>query len=329
MEVDENELKDVLIEIPVEVTENAPENYQAPIFKKEEVKYVPRLSEEPRVRVGIKAPAEYLQFSSNGDDYLVFAGSKKMGVLPKKKLGIFEFKNEQYSFRGGDLSFDSDTYIHLEPENNESAVFTLHNLKRYASWLSSASFNKYRGAVEYRQGQVDKQMYAVNDLLMEDYVKGIAENSSRAPDEFVKANLVAARNYAYYSREKYPFFDVLGSTYDQLYLGCLAEDILPNVVKAAKATRGVMVLYDDEIVTTPYFGNSNGWTRSWPSVWGGTKKPWLVPVRAGYDAGRSQFGHGVGMSQRDAAYRAEKEGLGFDELLKYYYTGVEVEQIYL
>jgi peptidoglycan hydrolase-like amidase len=34
------------------------------------------------------------------------------------------------------------------------------------------------------------------------------------------------------------------------------------------------------------------------------------------------------MSQRDCAIRAEKEGLDYILLLKYYYTGVEVERIY-
>ena len=34
------------------------------------------------------------------------------------------------------------------------------------------------------------------------------------------------------------------------------------------------------------------------------------------------------MSQRDAALRAEKEGLTWQELLKYYYTGIEIEKIY-
>ena len=232
-----------------------------------------------------------------------------------------------YSFKGSGVSFRTNNPIRLEPVNDPHAIFTLMNVSGSMSWAGHGKFNTYHGAVEYQQGQVDGEMYIINDLLLEDYVKGIRETGTTAPIEMVKANLVAARTYAYISKGKYPLFDVLGSTYDQLYLGAGSEDT-GSVGQAAEATRGMMVTYKGEIVPTPYFGNSNGYTRSWSSVWGGVNKPWLVPVRAEYDAGRRQFGHGVGMSQRDAALRAEKEGLTWQELLKYYYTGIEIEKIY-
>ena len=203
------------------------------------------------------------------------------------------------------------------------------NLSRPAKWVRPGlSFNQYHGAMEYRTGDVDKSLYIVNDLLLEDYVKGMAENSAQASMEFLKANLTAARNYAYISIGKYSFFDVVGNTYDQLYLGYEAEQVLPNVVLAGEATRGVFVTYNGQIVTTPYFGNSNGKTKSFSSVWGGANKPWLVPVVANYDAGKRQLGHGVGMSQMDAFLRAREEGLDYISLLKYYYSGVEVEKVY-
>ena len=44
-----------------------------------------------------------------------------------------------------------------------------------------------------------------------------------------------------------------------------------------------VVTYNKEIITTPYFGNSNGMTKSFSSVWGGANKPWLVPVLTNYD----------------------------------------------
>jgi len=44
-----------------------------------------------------------------------------------------------------------------------------------------------------------------------------------------------------------------------------------------------MITYDNKIVVTPYYANSDGRTRSWTEVWGGTIKPWLVSVKAKYD----------------------------------------------
>jgi hypothetical protein len=331
--IDDGELIET-IEIPVEVTADAPSSYNPPEFKTVSDSVVIdniRLATEPRLRAGIAAPtSNFIQFRSYEDDYNVFAGTEKQGVLKKKKFAVIKYIDGQYSFKGGGIDFIGNEYIRLEPANNAHAVYHVPNLiSRTASWVSpTKKFNKYRGALEYRRGEVDEKMYIVNDLLMEDYIRGIAENSRLAPIEMVKANLVAARNYAYVAKNKYPFFDVLCNTYDQLYLGYEVEEVLPNVQAAALAVRGVVMTYDDKIITTPYFGNSNGWTKSYPSVWGGSAKPWLVPVQTNYDTGRRMLGHGVGMSQRDAAYRAEEEGLNFVELLKYYYTGVQVEHIY-
>ena len=40
------------------------------------------------------------------------------------------------------------------------------------------------------------------------------------------------------------------------------------------------------------------------------------------------YGHGVGMSARDASIRASEKGENFEQLLKYYYTGVGLERMY-
>ena len=39
-------------------------------------------------------------------------------------------------------------------------------------------------------------------------------------------------------------------------------------------------------------------------------------------------GHGVGLSARGALYMAGEDEMTYDEIIKYYYTGVEVEKYY-
>lgn len=322
------------VTIPVTVTSNAPSHYQEPNFGDvEEEQETLRLVQEPRIRVGLWKPEEAVQFISYEEDYDVYDGTKKIGTLDQKKFGILNYTSGVYSFKGGDIDFRTNNYIRLSPVSNPHAVFTLHNYERTVSWKGPVNFNKYRGAMEYRVTQDGSDLYVINDLLMEDYVDGVAENSDVSPEEYLKSQAVAQRTYAYYIKEysnkhEARNFDVVANTGDQLYLGYQSEGLMPRFVNAAEATRGFMVTYNDDIVITPYFGNTDGRTRSWVQVWGGSNKPWLVSVRAEYDAGRSMFGHGVGMSQRDAAIRAEKEGLSWEELLKYYYTGVEIEKIY-
>ena len=91
-----------------------------------------------------------------------------------------------------------------------------------------------------------------------------------------------------------------------------------------------MATYDNNVVITPYFGHAVCRTKSWTETWGGTTKPWLVPVQTTYDCQYygSFFGHGVGMSQMDASRRATAESAGWQDLVKYYYTGVKVEKIF-
>lgn len=302
----------------------------APVVETADAPFVPRLQEEPRIRVGIWKPTGVVQFVSYDDDYNIYDGLSLVGVLPKGNLARMNFDG-QYHFAGDGVRFDSMSYPRLVPINNPHAIFAVYNYDHYVSWKASVNFNQYRGAMEYRQSE-GGTLYVINEVLFEDYVAGIAENSAGAPIEYIKANLVAARTYAYVhlgsTKHDSRYFDVVGTTGDQLYLGYKSEVIMPRVAQAAIDTRGMMVTYEGKIVTTPYFGNSNGWTKSYVSVWGGAEKPWLVPVRANYDAGRTRLGHGVGMSQRDCAIRADKEGLDYISLLKYYYTGVEVEKIY-
>jgi len=294
------------------------------------------LIEEPRVRVGIWKPADFIQFRSDSDEYNVFDGENLVGVLAKGRMaGLnYDFVTKKYSLRGGNLNFETDNYIRLAPVNDPRAIFSLLNFEHQVKWRGgSRNFNLYRGAMEYRLNNSGKTMYVINDLSFEDYLVGIAEVTDSMPIEFIKAQAVAARTYAYYTQQSTTKhdernFDVSGTTGDQLYLGYINEILGPNLVEAVSSTRGQMITYKNEVVITPYFGHSNGKTKAFNTVWGGPVKPWLVSVKTKYDKGLRQYGHGVGMSQRDAALRADKEKIDYVSLLKVYYTGVEVERIY-
>lgn len=328
------------IKINLNVNEDAPADYVAPVIPV--FQEIVRLTEEPKIRVGLwKMETEAIVFS-NQDDYSVLMGENEIAVLPVGQEAVFSFQNGNYRIVFSGFEYASTEVIRIVPKNNPRAVFTVKNYLREVSWKGNKNFNAYRGGVELRS--TESGIYLINELLLDDYVAGIAETSGNAPVEYVKAILTAARTYAYYIKEKTGKheargFDVVSNTGDQLYLGYVSEELMPKVAEAARETRGQMVVYDSDanlntasdVVITPYFGNSDGRTRAWTEVWGGAAKPWLVPVTAKYDArdGKNLWGHGVGMSARDAALMADEEGKTWQEILKYYYTGVGIEKFYL
>ncbi len=321
---------DSALKIYVKVKANAPASYE-PAGIADTKKITRELVDEPSIRVGLQKAETPVKFQSNYD-YYIYAGDILKGKLSAKNIATISYLSERYHFRGAGIVFSSKGKIRLVPRDM-NYWFTIPTYNRHVSWKGKANFNAYRGVMEYVYSPRKDVPYVVNELSLDTYIAGIGETSDASDIEYIKAILVAARSYAYYhinngvSADKRTF-DVYATTADQLYLGYNAEVIGPNIVSAQKSTFGEMVTYNSNPVVTPYYGNSDGVTRGWKSIWGGTDKAWLQPVVAKYDVGKKLFGHGVGMSARDASYRASLDGWGYERLLKHYYTGVDVEKIY-
>lgn len=317
-----------LLELPLFVTSNAPTNYTVPTFATNQARI---LKDEPNIRVGLYKTSKPTRFKSSFN-YQVWAGLILKGTLPVNNIASLSYYDGLYTFSSPSLEFTGRELIRLVPIDQNS-YFTLPDYDRHVKWKGPNNFNIYRGIMEYKFSNKSNMPWIVNELGMENYIAGIAETSNGAAIEYIKALLVAARSYAYYHINNgipadQRTFDVYATTADQLYLGYGSEVIMPRVVQAARATSGEMVTYLGEPVVTPYYGHSDGKTRTWKEVWGGTNKPWLVPVDCKYDVGQNMFGHGVGMSARDAAWRADTDGWLYDQLLKHYYTNTDVELIF-
>lgn len=329
-------LRGSIFTMDVTVTADAPPSYERPRYALPAVPVQYRMETQPTIRVGLaKIETGSMTFVSAEDTYLLIADGKPVIELAAGVSATLSYNGGVYSYRdSAGQTYQSASYLRLQPANNPDAIFTLGGgFGRDVTWKGRTEFNTYRGSVELRLADDSaRTLYAINDLPMEDYTAGVAEVSNSAPTEFLKAQSILARTYAYYiiGTNKYRdrYFDVVAHTGDQLYLGTAIEETTPNYLAAARETRGEMVTYEDNVVITPYFGNSEGTTRGFHEVWGGAVKPWLVSVSAEFDLGRAKYGHGVGMSQRDAMARATNLGATYDELIKHYYTGVEVERMY-
>jgi len=317
-----------ILELPVSVTSDAPAGYAEPSFTQS---YSRALVSEPKIRVGLFKSSDPVDFSSPFV-YQVWSGEILRGELPVNEKAEVKYFDGLYTFTSASLSFTCRDKIRLVPRDSNS-YFVIDSYSRLVSWKGSKNFNAYRNIFEYVYSNKSATTWVVNELPLDEYVAGIGETSNGAAMEYIKAILVAARSYAYYHMNNgvpadQRTYDVVATTVDQLYLGYNSEVLMPRVVQAARVTYGEMVTHGGTPVVTPYFANSDGKTRGWKEVWGGTDKPWTQSVDCVYDIGKTMHGHGVGMSAQDAAMRADKDAWTYDQLLKYYYTGVSVERIY-
>ncbi|KKU80562.1 MAG: N-acetylmuramoyl-L-alanine amidase family 2 [Candidatus Peregrinibacteria bacterium GW2011_GWA2_47_7] len=216
--------------------------------------------------------------------------------------------------------------IRMQTVSNDGYI-ALKNFERRPAWNKKINDNIFSGIVEIITE--DGKLRAVNELPLEDYLKGLAEVSNDEYPEKIKAITVAARSYAvYYMTQgvKFP-----GKPYHldddpentQKYLGRGVTKRADKIVQAVDATRGQVVTYNGKVIKTPYFSQSDGKTRSGKEVFGWDNTPYLQSVPDPACLGKTLKGHGVGMSGCGARAMAE-EGKTYREIIKYYYKGVEI-----
>ena len=211
----------------------------------------------------------------------------------------------------------------------DSAVLRIDNYEHRPDWNKDLNDNEYRGMLEVQW--YDNTLHVINELPIEDYLKGLAEISATDPVSKIRAVIILARSYArFYTSiaEKFPgapFNLTDDPERSQKYLGYGFEKRSPTGVKAVKDTAGIVVTYNKKIIKTPYFSSDDGRTRSAEEVWGWKDTPYLVSVDDPGCKGKAMAGHGVGMSGCGALYYAN-QGKTYTEIIKYYFKGVEVEK---
>lgn len=241
------------------------------------------------------------------------------------------------SMSSGETSTVTETNSGLKvttPDNTYSGLSKIRFVPKTGSILqleNKSGDNKYRGVLEVRED--DEAIIVINELPLEHYLQGLAEEPNDEEYEKIKAIIIAARSYALHymtDAEKFP-----GKPYNlsddpatsQKYNGYSFEKRAPNVVKAVQETAGEVVYYDGKLAKTPYFSRSDGKsTKSAKDVWN-WDAGFLVPVSDSYCDSDEFWGHGVGLSGCGAKGMAEA-GYTYKQILKHYYTDIEIKDLY-
>lgn len=284
-----------------------------------------------KIRVGLSADLMPATITNNLS-YNIVDGNNNLvlQVNPGEQI-VFNYDKSSgmYSVnKNGVNIISTSNYIKLQNVNN--GVFTIVNMT-FAPY--GVNYNKFIGDLEVRYNSTYNKTWIINELYMEDYLKGMGEASNSSSYEYLKVMAVLERTYATYhfltgTKNAAQYFDVFSTTADQAYYGYARQLAQPNVVKAVDETKGIYVTYDNKIIQAFYSANAGGKTRTLSETWGGSDLPYLKPVVDKYTTNDTRFGHGVGLSQVGAIRMIAYDNADFTKVLTYYYTGIKINKLY-
>ncbi len=127
----------------------------------------------------------------------------------------------------------------------------------------------YRGWIELRSKR-NGMMLVVNELDIEDYLRGVLASEIPAGWEYeaLKAQAVAARTYALYQKKMAGrrTYHIVATVNGQVYEGGQRE--YAREAQAIEDTRGLVIVYQGEIIPAFYHSSCGGQTESADELWG-------------------------------------------------------------
>lgn len=265
------------------------------------------------IKIGLVLDDDKVYFGTATEGQIVDTTTSKQ-IMPLCKLTTYEIKAKRN---------------HLEIRTEDSEKTKIEKDRITIRTLDSSSYicikqKWYKGTIHIINN--NGNMTVINDVGIEDYVRGVtpAEMPSSWNMEALKAQAIAVRSYAIANLGKHASqgFDLLDSTMDQVYNGVLAETSATN--QAVEETKGLVLTYNNKIISTMYSASAGGQTKSALQAWG-NDIPYLQSVKS-YDDETGIRGHGVGMTQYGAKNLADM-GYNAYQILAYFYTGAHFARI--
>lgn len=224
---------------------------------------------EPSLRVGILTGQPSVHITADSKFNLVSAGTNKiLGSFRAYEKVTVTVKDNGMAINGTPVAA---TGIHVVRKNNDVMVFI--------EQFTHVNNRRYRGEISIHRAAGKSGLTVVNTLPVEEYLYGIIKNEI-SPDwamEAVKAQAVAARTYALASNKKHKAdgFDVCATTDCQVYGG--RESETPRAKEAVDATRGLVLLHNNKLITAYFHSSSGGHTENSENVWS-SPEPYLKGV---------------------------------------------------
>lgn len=158
----------------------------------------------------------------------------------------------------------------------DNITITPNSGTSYISFVKNTYSRLFSGSLTFIK-LTPSTFVPVNKLNMEDYIKGVVpyESSESYPIEALKAQAVAARTYALANLGKFSSYgyDLTDDVRCQVYRGY--SNICPKSNQAVEATRGQVLTYNGDLISTLYSASNGGYTESSGNVWT-TPLPYFV-----------------------------------------------------
>ena len=171
--------------------------------------------------------------------------------------------------------------LHIKNRSREHSDFIyLKSIKagRGFHWQKSISI-KILGDLHI--SSLESYLFVVNKVYLEDYLMCVAtsEMSGNCPLALLEAQTIVARSWILAAAEKkHKDLDLDACNDDccQRYQGI--ANINQESIKAAKNTRGIILVHDDEVCDTRYSKSCGGISENNENVWDTDPKPYLISV---------------------------------------------------
>ena len=233
---------------------------------------------EPAVRIGLNQNAATVTIRS-ADPFTVEKRTTRSAtfasVLAIDPTATASLKKAELKYRMT-VELDGDVVLVLAPGSRVRIEPTGTPLE--------IETRAYRGALEIF-GNVRNRLTIVNELPLEEYLRGVVPNelnpTAFGEIEALKAQAVAARTYIQRNLGQYKHegYDVCATDTCQVYFGALTED--PLATQAIVDTRGVVATYEGRPINALYSSTCGGRTEDAEHIFI-EKVPYLVSTSCEY-----------------------------------------------
>lgn len=175
------------------------------------------------------------------------------------------------------------TAPHIDFEQREN-TFLLKNVRIGIGFhWDRHEDQEFAGTLEIRTNP-DGTQTAINTIELEDYLCSVisSEMNANSPMELLKAHAVISRSWAIRAMQKpnHEGYHVCADDHCQRYEGLRRMN--ERAVEAVRATRGQVLMYNNEICDCRYYKCCGGRTEIWRTCWEDIDVPYIQSVQCEY-----------------------------------------------